>query len=51
MKKIGVISTTVLSLLLGAPAFPYAQQDQHGEKQKQEQQDEKQGKPKKQAKP
>jgi uncharacterized protein HemX len=44
MKRLGVITAAVLSLLLGAPAFAYAPQEQQGEKQKQEQQDKKQGK-------
>jgi hypothetical protein len=41
MKRLGVITAAVLSLLLGAPAFAYASQEQQGGKQKQEQQDKK----------
>ncbi|MBZ5647431.1 MAG: hypothetical protein LAN37_09430 [Acidobacteriia bacterium] len=51
MKRLGVISTAVLSLLIGATAPVYAQQEQQGEKQKQEQPGEKQGRPEKQAQP
>ena len=50
MKRIGVISTAILSVLLGITAAGYAQQEQQGEKRQQEQQGDK-VKPKKQAKP
>jgi len=36
MKRVGIISTAVLSLLLGASAVAYAQQEQQGEEQKQQ---------------
>ena len=51
MKRIAVVSAAVLSVFLGLPALTYAQQEQPTEKQKQEQQDKKQGKPEKQVPP
>ncbi len=50
MKRIGVIGTAVLILLLGNTAGAYAQQEQQQDKKQQEQQDKKQGKPEKQTK-
>jgi hypothetical protein len=51
MKRVGLVSTAVLSLSLASPALTYAQQEQQTDKQKQEQQDKKQGNPDKQAPP
>ena len=33
MKRVGIISTAILSMLLGTFALAYAQQEQQGEKQ------------------
>ena len=46
MKRVGIISTAVLSLLLATSALAYAPQEQQGEEQKQKQ-GEKQAKPEK----
>lgn len=54
MKLVGVISTTVLSLTLGAAAPVYAQQDQHDQQEEQKvqpAQDEKKAQPDKSVKP
>ena len=48
MKRVPIISTAVLSLLLGASALAYVPQEQQGEEQHQKQ-DEKPAKPEKPA--
>jgi hypothetical protein len=50
MKLVGVISTAVLSLTLGAAAPAYAQQEQHDQQQEQKAQGEKKAQPDKPAK-